>query len=311
MGVNTMPTLAWVESPLQLVGAAEWAAARGRRIPVAGRLTTQMPETADELIARGALFGQCAAYLGIPWSLLAQHRHWLVGDGFSGQFRLAASILRPRRITFLDDGANTLPFADTLLGRRTYARPGVDEGALTRLAAPFALDQVMGRGLAGQVDVFTAFDLGDERREALVGRGIRVEQHRFAFTRRTARAFDAPGGRVLLGSARPVDKRMPLADYLAWVGAHAAAAPVTYLPHRREPESQLKAVAALPGVTVSSEMIPAELLLAGATRPLEVITLASSTTTTLPLVLEGTASTIGGRRVAHSSAQARAKSTTR
>lgn len=297
MGVKTMAVLAWVESPLQLVGAAEWAAARGRRVPVAGRLTTQMPETADELIARGASFGQCAPYLGIPWSLLAQHQHWLVGDGFSGQFRLAAAILRPRRITFLDDGANTLPLADSLLGRRAYARPNVHKGALTTLAAPFALDQIMGRAHAGQVDVFTAFDLGAERRDALGARGIRVDQHRFAFTRRSATPFTAPGGRVLLGSALPVDGRMPLTDYLAWVGASAATAPVTYLPHRRETDAQLAAVDALPGVTVSRAMIPAELLLAGTTGPLEIITLPSSTTTTLPLVLEGTGSVIGARRV--------------
>lgn len=308
MSLKTMPVIAWVESPLQLVGAAEWASARGRRIPVAGRLTTHMPETADELIARGASFGQCAAYLGIPWSLLAQHRHWLVGDGFSGQFRLAAAVLRPRRITFLDDGANTVPFADTLLGRRAYERPGVDEKTATTLTAPFALDQIMGRAHAGQVDIFTAFDLGDDRRDALSGRGIHVEQHGFAFTRRTATPFAAAGGRVMLGSARPVDKRMPLADYLAWVGAAAATAPVTYLPHRREPASQLAAVGALPGVTVSNAMIPAELLLAGATGPLEVITLASSTTTTLPLVLEGTGSTIGGRRLTGTSPHGGARS---
>ena len=87
-----MPVIAWVESPLQLIGAAEWAAAHDARVPVAGRLTTQMSETADELIARGARFGELAPYLGIPWNLLARHSHWLVGDGFSGQFRLAASV---------------------------------------------------------------------------------------------------------------------------------------------------------------------------------------------------------------------------
>ena len=91
--------LAWVESPLQLVGAAEWASAHERRVPVAGRLTAQMGETADELIARGARFGECAPYLGIPFALLSRHDHWLVGDGFSGQFRMAVSVLRPKTLT--------------------------------------------------------------------------------------------------------------------------------------------------------------------------------------------------------------------
>ena len=146
----TVPAGAWVESPLKLVGAAEWAGANRRRAPIAGRLTAQMPETADDLIARGAAFGPCEPYLGIPWKLLSRHKHWLVGDGFSGQFRLAASILRPRRITFLDDGSNALALADTLVGRRPFARPGVTERGLTTRVAPFALDQIAGRGRAGR-----------------------------------------------------------------------------------------------------------------------------------------------------------------
>ena len=51
------------ESPLQLIGAAEWAADHDRRVPVAGRLTPQMSETADELLSRGALFGRDGAVL--------------------------------------------------------------------------------------------------------------------------------------------------------------------------------------------------------------------------------------------------------
>lgn len=293
--------IAWAESPLQLLGVAEWASAHGRRVPLAGRLTPQMSETADELLARGALFGPCESYLGIPWTLLARHRHWLVGDGFSGQFRLAASILRPRRITFLDDGANTLAFADALTGRRPYARPGVEERGMSRHIVPFALEQILGRALVGQVDFFTAFDLGMARQSALTQLGAGIHHHRFEWTRRTARPFrTTTGGRVLLGSARPVDGRMPMPAYLDWVRTEAALAPVTYLPHRRESAAQRTAVASIPGVVFSKPALPAELVLVGATEPLQIITLPSSTTTTLPLVLEGTGSVIrSGRSSAH------------
>ncbi|HAQ60147.1 MAG TPA: hypothetical protein DCR63_07245, partial [Microbacterium sp.] len=243
--------LAWVESPLQLLGVAEWASAHGRRVPIAGRLTAQMEDTADELIARGASFGRCEPYLGIPWNLLARHRHWLVGDGFSGQFRLAVSVLRPERVTFLDDGANAVAFADTLLGRRPYARPGISEGGLTKRLAPLAFERIARRARRGRVEFFTAFDFGEQRTSELVDTGYRVDRHDFAWTRATARVFvTQTAGRVLLGSARPVDGRMSLAEYLEWVGAEAASAPVTYLPHRREPESQLAAVAAIDGVRV-------------------------------------------------------------
>jgi hypothetical protein len=38
--------------------------------------------------------------------------------------------------------------------------------------------------------------------------------------------------------------------------------------------------------------LPVELVLAGATQPIEIISLPSSTTTTLPLVLQGTAAKV-------------------
>ena len=98
----------------------------------------------------------------------------------------------------------------------------------------------------------------------------------------------------MLGSARPVDGRMPLTrEYLTWVRGEAAVAPITYLPHRREPgvaprrrrlDPRSRRLAASP--------LPAELLLAGTTEPLEILTLPSSTTTTIPLVLDGTGSVI-------------------
>lgn len=299
MGSPTMSVVAWAESPLQLVGVAEWAAAHGGRVPLAGRLTTQMSSTADELIERGAMFGPCEPYLGIPWNLLASHRHWLVGDGFSGQFRLAASILRPRRITFLDDGSNAIAFADALTGRRPYSRPGVVERGMTTRLVPFALEQVVGRARVGEVDFFTAFDFGEERSADLADIGPRVERHRFEWTRRTARPFTPlSDGRVLLGSARPVDGRMPMAEYIAWVRREAALAPVTYLPHRRESAAQLLEVSAIAGVHVWNQSLPAELILAGTTEPLEILTLPSSTTTTLPLVLRGTGSVIRSGRSA-------------
>ena len=85
---------------------------------------------------------------------------------------------------------------------------------------------------------------------------------------------------------------MPIADYLDWVTVEAASAPVTYFPHRRESAAQVAAVEGIPGVHISKPALPAELVLAGATERLEIITLPSSTTTTIPLVLSGTGSVI-------------------
>lgn len=283
--------LAWVESPLQLIGAAEWAAAHRTTVPVAGRLTPQISATADELVARGARFDELEPYLGIPWNLLARHGHWLVGDGFSGQFRLAAAVLRPRRVTFLDDGAHVIAYADTLLGRRPYVRPHVDERGLTTVVAPFAGEFVLRRAAARRADFFTAFDLGAERVDALEDCGFGIRRHDFSWTRATAPAADELGRRIVLGSALPVDGRMALADYVRWA-RDAAADGAVYLPHRRETAEQLAAIGAVTTLRVHPTGMPVELVLAGASQPLEVHTLPSSTTTTLPLVLAGTGSTV-------------------
>nr|WP_243847352.1 hypothetical protein [Microbacterium ulmi] len=287
-----------------MIGAAEWAAAAGLAVPVAGRLTPQMSETADELVARGAWFGRLEPYLGIPWRLLAQHGHWLVGDGFSGQFRLAATVLRPRTVTFLDDGANTLALGDALLGRRAFARPDVAEKGLTTTFAPFAMETVLRRARGGRVEFFTAFDLGTERRVALRDRGFSLRQHEFAWTRASARPATNLGDRVVLGSARPVDGRMTLDAYLEWLSAVARDRVVSYLPHRRETDAQLAAVAAVPRVEVVPSHLPVELVLAGAQGPLDVVTLPSSTTTTLSLVL-GAGATVNGRAVRATAARIR------
>lgn len=284
--------IAWVESPLQLIGAAEWADAHRTTVPVAGRLTPQMSATADELLARRARFGDLEPYLGVPFSLLARHGHWLVGDGFSGQFRLAASVLRPHRVTFLDDGANAIAYADALLGRRSYSRPGVVERGLTTRLAPLAHETVLRRATTRRADFFTAFELGEDRVDALQDRGFEVHRHGFDWTRRTAPATAEITGRVVLGSAQPVDGRMPLPDYVSWVTDAATPGPAIYLPHRRESTAQLDAVAAVPGLTIHRTDLPVELVLAGAQRPLDIRTLPSSTTTTLPLVLDGTGSRV-------------------
>jgi hypothetical protein len=294
--------IAWVESPLQLIAAAEWAALQAEPIVVALRLgSAQMSETAEELLARGARFAECAPYYGIPWELLSRHRDWVIGDGFSGQFRLAASVLRPRRITLIDDGAHAIALADALLERGSFARPDQHESWLSTLLGGNARNRILHLATRERLEISTAFPLGDARMTALADRGIRVRPHKLEWVQRTARPIAIPGNRVLLGSARPVDGLIPTDRYLGWVAAEGAAGNLAYLPHRRESDEMLDAVAALPGVRVFDTGLPIELVLAGAREPLEVLTLASSATTTLGHVLAGSGSSIRPRTVARNS----------
>jgi hypothetical protein len=286
-------SLAWVESPLQLIAAAEWAAVQDEPIVVAVRVrSSQMAATAEELLARGARFAECIPYYGIPWQLLTRHRNWAIGDGFSGQFRLAASVLRPRTITLLDDGAMTTALADVLLERTGFTRPGQHESAVSTLFGAKARSRMLRLARRERLEISTAFALGEDRLTSLADRGVRVTPHSLAWVRRTARPITVPGNRVLLGSARPADGLIPLTEYLGWVAAEAQAGELAYLPHRRETEATLGAVAEFPGVHLFETGLPVELVLAGAREPLEVLTLPTSATTTLGHILADSGSVI-------------------
>ena len=284
--------LAWVESPLQLLGAAEYAATLGRPIAVAYRLTgPQMPTTMAELLDRGALFSRVAPYFGIPWSLLRDQSEWVIGDGFSGQFRMAAAVLRPRSITLLDDGDMSIHLASALLGRTGFARPGVDEGGAATLLGGLARERMLRLAARGRLAMFSAF-AADPTVAALPARDVDLTRNRFAWLRAHARPARLPHPRVVLGSARVTDGLVDQAEYLDWLRSLTASGPVGYLPHRRESGAHLAAVSRLDGVAVVDLGMPAELVLAGTRQPLEVVMMRSSASTTLRAVLEGTGSSV-------------------
>ncbi len=285
--------IAWVESPLQLVAAAEWAATRDEPVEVALRVTgPQMAATATELISRGARFSSVTPYFGIPWSQLAAHPVWAIGDALSGQFRLASTLRGPRRLSLLDDGAMTLVAVDAVLGLAPYARPHTEEGRLAGLLGRSARERMLHLAARERLEVVTAFALGDRREALLAARGIRLSHSRFDWVRETARPVALPSHRIVVGSALPTDGRVSVPLYLDWVASEARSGVVAYLPHRRETPAMLAAVRDIPGVRLVESDLPIELVLAGARTPLEVVTLPTSACTTLAHVLAGSGSTI-------------------
>jgi len=284
--------LAWVESPLQLLGAAEYAATLGRPIAVAFRLTgPQMPTTMAELLDRGALFSSVAPYYGIPWSLLHDQPDWVIGDGFSGQFRMAAAVLRPRSITLLDDGDMSIHLASALLGRTGFARRDADESGLATLLGGLARDRMLRLAGSRRLTMFSAF-ADDPTVAAVPARDIDLVRNTFGWLRAHARPTRLPHPRVVLGSARVADGLIGEQRYHDWLRSVVAAGPLSYLPHRRERRDQLASISTLDGISVVDAGLPAELLLAGATEPLEIVMMRSSASTTLRVVLEGTGSTV-------------------
>ena len=284
--------LAWVESPLQLLGAAEYAATLGRPIAVAFRLTgPQMPTTMAELLDRGALFSSVAPYYGIPWSLLHDQPDWVIGDGFSGQFRMAAAVLRPRSITLLDDGDMSIHLASALLGRTGFARRDSHESGPATLLGGLARDRMLRLAGSRRLTMFSAF-ADDPTVAAVPARDIDLVRNTFGWLCAHARPTRLPHARVVLGSARVADGLIGEQRYHDWLRSVVAAGPVGYLPHRRERRDQLARISALDGITVVDAGLPAELLLAGTVEPLEILMMRSSASTTLRAVLEGTGSTL-------------------
>jgi len=274
----------WVESPLQFVSAAELAAERGVRVRVVFRLGPQMPETAAELLARGASFASCVPYLGIPWGELARASEWIVGDGLSGQFRMAAAVLRPRAVTLLDDGAMSLRLAAALAGRCAFERPEQRASGLRGLLGDLTRDHLLRLAGSSRLEFFTAFPADASEFAAAGALGVRLRANRFSWTRRTARPPRLPARRVLLGTARVADGLLEAEVHRADVARFSAAGPAVYLPHRRESATEVARLRAVPGLSVVEPGLPVELFLAGLDG-LEVASSGSSADTTLALVL--------------------------
>lgn len=276
--------LVWVESPLQFVSAAELAADRGVRVRVVFRLGPQMSQTADELLRRGAAFASCAPYVGIPWNELASASEWIVGDGLSGQFRLAASVLRPKAVTLLDDGTMSLRLAAALAGQCAFERPGQRPAGLRGILGGLVRDHLLRLAGTGRLAFFSVFGAEHPEFVAAAALGVRLRANRFSWTRRTARPPRLPASRVILGTARVADGLLGHAEHRAEVARFAAAGAAVYLPHRREPRAEIDAIRVISGVTVIEPGLPVELFLAGL-GGLEVRSSGSSADSTLAHVL--------------------------
>lgn len=271
---------AWVESPLQLVCAVEYAALAGiplRIVPRAG--AAQIDATAERLrqltLPEGVEICQPRAVPAVAAS------HAIIGDAFSGRVQSAMAVRMPRRLTIVDDGSASLALPAALAGSRPLSRTGVATrlSRLTR-ARLTDIDRV------GDLELFSYYRL---QHPAWI-------PNRFAWLA-SRHAEGLSGGAVVLGSANVVDGLLAEGVYLRWLASQPAGA--RYLPHRRESRDTIEA-AALLGFEVVETGLPVELALLGS-RGLEVSTLPSSAADTLRILLSGS-----GSRISVESAMARA-----
>jgi hypothetical protein len=274
MGVGGVAS-AWVESPLQLICAVEYAFATHtpvRIVPRAGAV--QLAATAARLreldLPGGVTIEAPRALpaLGSP--------HWIIGDAFSGMTRSAIAMRMPHRLTIVDDGAETLRLPFVLDGSARLSRSS--DPLAAQALSDLATSRVRDLDERGALELFSYYALDH---------GARIP-NRFRWLRSRGLASAAPR-RIVLGAAAVTDGRMTEAAYLDWL--RGLAVPTHYFPHRRESVELLARVAAIDGLTVETPGLPIELVLAGA-REVSVTSLPSSAVETLRIVLLGSGSTV-------------------
>jgi hypothetical protein len=265
---------AWVESPLQLLCAVEWAFARAQPVRIVPRSgAAQLPATAARLREIGLPDG---VVIESPRALPAfSSDHWMIGDAFSGMARSALALRMPRRLTLVDDGSDTLRLPAVLEGSAQLSRS--TDSAPARAIAELASSRLRQLDETGAVELFSYYALPLAARTP----------NRFRWLRSRGLAPETPS-RVFLGSASVVDGRMPEHDYLQLV---RSSAPMSYFPHRRETLSMLQRVAAIEGVVIENRGLPIELVLAGA-RAASIVSMPSSAVETLRIILLGSGSSI-------------------
>ncbi|MDO9063279.1 MAG: hypothetical protein Q7U41_01805 [Microbacterium sp.] len=277
--------VAWVESPLQLLNAVEYGAT-GVRLDVLPRQGVRQLERTVEVIRdrlpEGVRILQPVRSAADRRFRTAAHR--VIGDAFSGQFRLLL-VRAPRPgLTVVDDGSLTLHLASALI-EGPFGRMAQRESAGMRLLGRAASARLRAAAARGAVGVFTVYADAPEVRR-LDRAGFRVVRNEYTWLRALPPVADLPGRpTVVLGSALVTDAQIGLADYTAWLTALARQAPIEYLPHRRESDEQLAAIGSIPGVRVARTDLPAELVLASASAVRRVLTFPSSAVATLGAIL--------------------------
>lgn len=296
-------TAAWVESPLQLLGALEHAALSGTGpltiVPRAG--DAQLERTAAHLADRAAGDPAIEARIALdrrvmPPRMFGAGEAWLIGDAYSGQVQARLDRVEPGTITLVDDGAITRLLAEQLRTGAPVLRPRPPRllrGLRHELAAR-TTRRLRRLAAEGRLALTTFLRPDDAAVATLRALGVAVLTHDFDVTRRWGHAAASVprGASVVLGSARVVDGLVDAGSALEGIRRLAASGPVAYLPHRREPRWFLTAVGRVPGVAVVTPRVPIELALAGADHPVTVIAGETTAAETLPIVLRGTGSVV-------------------
>ncbi len=283
-----MARVGWVESPLQLVNAIEYAAAVGDPVHLCLRAGVAQLGDTGRLFAPSLPRG---VTMSGPWrsatrSPMTTARKRLIGDANSGQLRALTTFTGAQDLVVVDDGSGTLSLARRLARGLPLARHGKQESSLHRVLGAAASVRMRTAAEDGRLTVFTAYPEADAV-SALRSLGATVVRNDYSWLRSSAFVTDATDAEhVVVGSALVDDGYLDADAYATWLAGLAREGAVTYLPHRRERRESLSRWAAIDGVEVRRPVLPIEILLAGMPGVRRVTTLPSSVVATLSTLLD-------------------------
>ncbi|GAB7103998.1 hypothetical protein JCM4814A_23120 [Streptomyces phaeofaciens JCM 4814] len=303
---TTPHTLAFVESPVQLLNVLEWAHAQEE--PGAGLtvvvLSPTDPMTRGQLrrmaeLARGeghavrweeARGGTAAPFrtIGGLRRLLRRAGRVVMGDPFSRYVQLLLTITRASDLVVVDDGTATMEFVGQLArGERLvrWHRKGGRPGPRDVLFAPVssAARRRLTPGGGRRVEVFSSMPMKE------TPDGVAVTANTFAWTRARFGPPRVTKGADMVGTSLVETGVVDADRYLEAVGALARAHGATrYFAHRRESADKLHRLAVETGLEVVRPDLPLELIARRGPIGRTVLSFPSTVVHTLPLALSGT-----------------------
>ncbi|WP_062207247.1 hypothetical protein [Streptomyces sp. NBRC 109706] len=302
MSESEVGTLAFAESPVQLLNILEWArgaraerctlvvlpprdpTTRGQLRRMAG-LATESGHEVRWQEARGGAAAPTRALAALAGPL-RRARRLVIGDPFSRYLQLLLSLTRPRDVVVVDDGTATMEFVSQLAdGERLvrWHRPAA-RGAAGLLFAPVARRAVhrLRPGAGRTVEVFTAMPVRQLD-------GITVTENTFPWTREHFGHPRVTAGADLVGTSLVETGVLREDRYLAAVTDLAREHGVArYWAHRKESAEKLRRLGELANVEVVRPDLPLELVARRGPIGGRVLSFPSTVVHTLPRVLADT-----------------------
>ncbi|MFC5215271.1 hypothetical protein [Streptomyces coerulescens] len=305
---NTGPhTLAFVESPVQLLNVLEWAHAREHTLGAGLTLVVLSPidpmtrgqlrrmaelarEDGHEVRWEEARGGAAAPFhtIGGLTGRLRRADRVVLGDPFSRYVQLLLTITRARDLVVVDDGTATMEFVTQLArGERLvrWHRKGGRPGPRDLVFAPVssAARKRLTPSERRRVEIFSSMPMD------VTPEGVTVTANTFAWTRdrfgppRITKGADMVGTSLVETGVVDGDRYLEAVRSLA--KAHGA---TRYFAHRRESAEKLHRLAVETGLEIVRPDLPLELIARRGPIGRTILSFPSTVVHTLPLALTGT-----------------------